>query len=1032
MSSCCVKISDNLLVVSAAKRVKVWLSISISGSWAVPKKCLIQALCQSDSAKVVFNDENTQIPLQNQPGFDVTGIMWYKDGAWCDSETDTDNDGLLDYLELMFNTDINNPDTDNDGLSDGDEVNILKTDPTKTDSDNNGINDSEEDADNDGLSNLEERQLGTDPTKVDTDNDGLTDGEEVHTHHTAPLKEDTDGDYLLDGDEITLNLNPLNKYSNDDGVLDCRKDILQTVSQEIEEPEKPEITNVSVSMNTNGNIKNMTTIKNIYNQDVMSSNLEGLVGAPIEIETTSCFDTADIVFEYDESLLKDVNEEDLAVVWYDEENHIYRLQDSKVDPENNKVKATVTHFSKYMLVDKVQWFKNWSKPIDYHNNKTTPLNTVIAIDCSGSMYVNDPFFDYDFVTPTITDTCYRILATQNYIDAKCDEDKIAIVTFNSSAQVQCNLTTSKTEAMNAVKNVYSRGGTNFENIIEMSKQLLCSTNDNHDKSILLISDGEAYIEDRSLESVKSAGITINTVFIDHVFEDTKPTRNPFPNPEPPILNLESISKPTDSLKVSAAVSTNSLQSVEQSDYKYDFMKYIADKTEGEFFVAKTSKELMNFYDYLALTRGINTEDLDSDGLYDVYEREGMQLPNGTTVFTDPNNPDSDYDGLLDGEEILQIVNAMPAQTYNSFNTNNQYEFAQSSLIFRMRSDPHSADSDDDGLLDGSPIMYGRFAVAPKDPYPLDKDPMMDVWQTQIESAEQGNIGTKYRATIMDGLVYSADELFNKLLDTYHLDRNELNHQADAAVVALVNTALSLRKDVVNNKDKLTNVMQTIKSCLGYAWSSDVVAKISADFGAIVLDFHHNDVQSNTYHALPDTWQKAFGYNKLYDDVFDISSDMRIGKCFFNMSSNPNDLDNLYVIWAWRGDYWNLGAGCEVGLYKYSRTVDSNDHFDASPINLPMSLNMYVLENNTISSSFNWYPNADQWWITGFDYTRQSPNPDSLVTTGYIDFSDHIDMYEKIKDSQKLDDNKKLPNAMNLYPYLIFDETNHYVWFMWYS
>ena len=73
----------------------------------------------------MFNDGTNQIPAQNQPGLDATGIMWYKNGVWCNSESDTDSDELLDYMELVLGTNINNADTDGDGLPDGYEVMTL-------------------------------------------------------------------------------------------------------------------------------------------------------------------------------------------------------------------------------------------------------------------------------------------------------------------------------------------------------------------------------------------------------------------------------------------------------------------------------------------------------------------------------------------------------------------------------------------------------------------------------------------------------------------------------------------------------------------------------------------------------------------------------------------------------------------------------------------------------------------------------------------------------------------------------------------
>ncbi|CAN5412473.1 hypothetical protein BH23VER1_BH23VER1_17830 [soil metagenome] len=74
------------------------------------------------------------------------------------------------------------------------------------DNDNGSINPNNGaggDPDGDGLTNLEEFQLGTDPQNPDTDGDGLTDGEEVALG-TDPLNPDTDGDTLLDGDEVNI------------------------------------------------------------------------------------------------------------------------------------------------------------------------------------------------------------------------------------------------------------------------------------------------------------------------------------------------------------------------------------------------------------------------------------------------------------------------------------------------------------------------------------------------------------------------------------------------------------------------------------------------------------------------------------------------------------------------------------------------------------------------------------------------------------------------------------------------------------
>lgn len=64
------------------------------------------------------------------------------------------------------------------------------------------------DADQDGLSDERESQLGTNPNNPDTDDDLLTDGDEVLIWKTNPLIRDTDGDGHGDGVEIKNGYNP--------------------------------------------------------------------------------------------------------------------------------------------------------------------------------------------------------------------------------------------------------------------------------------------------------------------------------------------------------------------------------------------------------------------------------------------------------------------------------------------------------------------------------------------------------------------------------------------------------------------------------------------------------------------------------------------------------------------------------------------------------------------------------------------------------------------------------------------------------
>ena len=85
------------------------------------------------------------------------------------------------------------------------------------------------DSDSDGLTNVEEIQLGTDALKADSDADGLSDFEESRSYHTDPLNPDSDADGLSDYDEVvTYHTDPLASNRGDlaprgapNGVLDA-------------------------------------------------------------------------------------------------------------------------------------------------------------------------------------------------------------------------------------------------------------------------------------------------------------------------------------------------------------------------------------------------------------------------------------------------------------------------------------------------------------------------------------------------------------------------------------------------------------------------------------------------------------------------------------------------------------------------------------------------------------------------------------------------------------------------------------------
>jgi len=64
------------------------------------------------------------------------------------------------------------------------------------------------DADDDGITTLDEYNFQTDPISPDSDLDGLADGNEVYVYYTDPNKKDSDSDTFLDGAEVTNCFDP--------------------------------------------------------------------------------------------------------------------------------------------------------------------------------------------------------------------------------------------------------------------------------------------------------------------------------------------------------------------------------------------------------------------------------------------------------------------------------------------------------------------------------------------------------------------------------------------------------------------------------------------------------------------------------------------------------------------------------------------------------------------------------------------------------------------------------------------------------
>ncbi len=146
-------------------------------------------------------------PGSGEPGSSDTGPAPTEEPV-----SDADEDGLSDEQEADLGTDPNDADSDDDGLADGAEVNEYQSDPLNEDTDQDGLSDGDE-----------VNQYGSSPASMDTDADMLPDYNEVMQHGTDPAAGDTDGDGVSDHDELGYATDPRNADSDGDGLVDGKE-----------------------------------------------------------------------------------------------------------------------------------------------------------------------------------------------------------------------------------------------------------------------------------------------------------------------------------------------------------------------------------------------------------------------------------------------------------------------------------------------------------------------------------------------------------------------------------------------------------------------------------------------------------------------------------------------------------------------------------------------------------------------------------------------------------------------------------------
>ena len=152
------------------------------------------------------------------------------------------------------------------------------------------------------------------------------------------------------------------------------------------------------------------------------------------------------------------------------------------------------------------------------------------------------------------------------------------------------------------------------------------------------------------------------------------------------------------------------------------------------------------------------------------------------------------------------------------------------------------------------------------------------------------------------------------------------------------------------------------------------------------------IPTGIYHANFNCWQQNVGYDDLYDEVFDngtqICGRKRMERHKYEIDVDPSANNGAdYIFWAWKGDYYNLGAGCELGIYKKIHTSNFGLRW-AIDTSKAFSCNLNLKYNG--KEIINWNNDGNKhWWFTGFNSNYQFPvlwDIDDLKATFTVTFN----------------------------------------------
>lgn len=184
-----------------------------------------------------------------------------------------------------------------------------------------------------------------------------------------------------------------------------------------------------------------------------------------------------------------------------------------------------------------------------------------------------------------------------------------------------------------------------------------------------------------------------------------------------------------------------------------------------------------------------------------------------------------------------------------------------------------------------------------------------------------------------------------------------------------------------------------KTGLRHIWFANMA--LGAPWAGYFLNFERTKLKNNSrllqytnYTTVEGKymWQSQVGYSWVYDYFFSLGGP--IDKVRLPFKHTINNETTYYIIWCWKADYWNLGAGAEIGIYRTKDEYSAENLFYDIDVNLTVHARMRIVYESSILGNIvlNDFHQTN-WWITSFSPLIQHPNVDKIKVTIYARITD---------------------------------------------